>query len=245
MGVRGVALARRTRPGMASGGGQPDRRGGYDDDECCRDRGKRAEARRGMTCGHMGSRGGRTVAPASARSVPLVIGPGSAGLYVAHAPPVVAGAPVRRRNRDAGNAVCVSRSNRPSERAQQQLAGTATHRQQRRRSPHGSGNRVGAMASGGVDPGDGSTRPLTLSDWVVTIPRSSDASRRTAADLVSDDRLADPLIPANDLDSLRETLFWLSQPGIRDSIDAAQRELVAGDSISGAELRSEFGLPPR
>lgn len=47
---------------------------------------------------------------------------------------------------------------------------------------------------------------------------------------------------ADDLESLHETLFWLSQPGISESIDAARRDVEAGDTVSGAALRAEFGL---
>lgn len=55
-------------------------------------------------------------------------------------------------------------------------------------------------------------------------------------------REAAVLMAKSDLDSLHETLFWLSQPGIRDDLDAARRELAAGETVSGAELRAEYGL---
>lgn len=58
-------------------------------------------------------------------------------------------------------------------------------------------------------------------------------------------RPAAVLMSSDDLESLHETLFWLSEPGIRASIAAAEREHSAGESTSGAELRAEFGLPPR
>lgn len=50
---------------------------------------------------------------------------------------------------------------------------------------------------------------------------------------------------ADDLESLHETLYWLSAPGIRDTITAAEREHAAGETISAEDLRAEFGLPPR
>jgi len=56
-------------------------------------------------------------------------------------------------------------------------------------------------------------------------------------------RPAAVLMAADDLESLHETLFWLSQPGISESIDAARRDVEAGDTVSGAALRAEFGLP--
>lgn len=58
-------------------------------------------------------------------------------------------------------------------------------------------------------------------------------------------RPAAVLMAADDLESLHETLYWLSQPGIRDSLAAIEREHVAGDTSTGEDLRTEFGLPPR
>lgn len=50
------------------------------------------------------------------------------------------------------------------------------------------------------------------------------------------------LMAADDLESLHETLFWLSQPGIREDLAAAEDDLAAGRTTSAAELRAEFGL---
>lgn len=58
-------------------------------------------------------------------------------------------------------------------------------------------------------------------------------------------RPAAVLISADDLDSLHETIFWLSQPGIREDIAEGRREYAERDTTSGDELRREFGLPPR
>ena len=58
-------------------------------------------------------------------------------------------------------------------------------------------------------------------------------------------RPAAVLMAADDLESLHETLYWLSKPGIRDTIAAAEREYAAGETTSGEDLRSELGLPPR
>ena len=56
-------------------------------------------------------------------------------------------------------------------------------------------------------------------------------------------RPAAVLMSKDDLDSLHETLFWLSQPGIREDVVAADAEASEGRTVSGAELRTEFGLP--
>jgi antitoxin YefM len=58
-------------------------------------------------------------------------------------------------------------------------------------------------------------------------------------------RPAAVLMSADDLESLQETVFWLSQPGIRDDIAAAEREYSEGMTVSGDALREEFGLPPQ
>lgn len=58
-------------------------------------------------------------------------------------------------------------------------------------------------------------------------------------------RAAAVLMSADDLESLHETLFWLSQPGIRDDIDQARRDFAEGRTVSGADLRAQFGLPQR
>lgn len=56
-------------------------------------------------------------------------------------------------------------------------------------------------------------------------------------------RPAAVLMAADDLESLQETLFWLSKPGMAESVAAAEREYAAGETVSGDELRAKFGLP--
>ena len=58
-------------------------------------------------------------------------------------------------------------------------------------------------------------------------------------------RPAAVLMSADDLESLHETLYWLSRPGIRESIAQAEREYATGETISGDDLRAEFGLPSK
>jgi len=50
---------------------------------------------------------------------------------------------------------------------------------------------------------------------------------------------------AEELESLHETLSWLSMPDIRESVAAAEREYAAGETINSEDLRAEFGLPPQ
>lgn len=55
-------------------------------------------------------------------------------------------------------------------------------------------------------------------------------------------RPAAVLMAAEDLESLHETLFWLSQPGVRDDVEEARHDVEAGDAITAGQLRAEFGL---
>ena len=56
-------------------------------------------------------------------------------------------------------------------------------------------------------------------------------------------REAAVLMAKSDLDSLLETIFWLSQPGVREDVTEARRELAEGRTGTAADLRAEHGLP--
>ncbi len=51
------------------------------------------------------------------------------------------------------------------------------------------------------------------------------------------------LMSEDDLESLHETLFWLSQPDIREDL-ARSRESTDGPTVGATDLRSRYGLPP-
>lgn len=53
------------------------------------------------------------------------------------------------------------------------------------------------------------------------------------------------IVAADDLESLQETVYWLSQPGIRESIAEAEADIEAGNTVSSDELRGRLGLPSR
>jgi antitoxin YefM len=53
-------------------------------------------------------------------------------------------------------------------------------------------------------------------------------------------RQAAVLMAADDLESLHETLYWLSQPGLRDSIAEADQAIATGHTVSSAELRRQL-----
>lgn len=56
-------------------------------------------------------------------------------------------------------------------------------------------------------------------------------------------RPAAVLMSADDLESLRETLFWLQQPGVHEDLGEGEREYVAGETSTGEQLRARYGLP--
>lgn len=58
-------------------------------------------------------------------------------------------------------------------------------------------------------------------------------------------RPAAVLMSADDLESLHDTLHWLSKPDLAEALKIAQGEIEAGDTVTGDELRKEYGLPPR
>lgn len=53
------------------------------------------------------------------------------------------------------------------------------------------------------------------------------------------------LMSEDDLDSLRETIFWLSQPGIREDLEEARLAAAEGRTASADEVRARFGTPGR
>ena len=53
------------------------------------------------------------------------------------------------------------------------------------------------------------------------------------------------LIGAAEWEALQETLFWLSQPGIRESMDEAKADINAGDFSTEEEIRSRYNVPKR
>lgn len=53
------------------------------------------------------------------------------------------------------------------------------------------------------------------------------------------------LIGVEEWDSIQETLFWLSQPGIHETIAEARADVAAGRTYSEEQMRAELGLPKR
>jgi antitoxin YefM len=53
------------------------------------------------------------------------------------------------------------------------------------------------------------------------------------------------LIGVDEWESIQETLFWLSQPGIRESLAEAHDDVAAGRVFNEEQIRQEFGVPNR
>ena len=51
------------------------------------------------------------------------------------------------------------------------------------------------------------------------------------------------LIGVDEWESIQETLFWLSQPGIHESIAEAEADVEAGRVYSEEQIRAEFNVP--
>ncbi|MFS0895233.1 type II toxin-antitoxin system Phd/YefM family antitoxin [Microbacterium sp. 179-I 3D3 NHS] len=53
------------------------------------------------------------------------------------------------------------------------------------------------------------------------------------------------LVSKDSLESLYETLFWLSQPESRESVESARRQDERGDLRSAAETMKRYGVRDR
>ena len=53
------------------------------------------------------------------------------------------------------------------------------------------------------------------------------------------------LIGSDEWESIQETLFWLSQAGVRDTLAEADADVAAGRTHGEAAIRAEFGVPQR
>ena len=49
------------------------------------------------------------------------------------------------------------------------------------------------------------------------------------------------LMAKSDLDSLHETIFWLSQPGVRDDVARARQELTDGRTVTAGDYGPSTG----
>ena len=53
------------------------------------------------------------------------------------------------------------------------------------------------------------------------------------------------MVSADEWQSLQETLFWLSQPGIHELLTEAEEDIAAGRIHTETEVRRSLDLPER
>jgi antitoxin YefM len=53
------------------------------------------------------------------------------------------------------------------------------------------------------------------------------------------------LVSFDEWESLQETLFWLSQPGILEDLAQSRRDYEEGNTLGEAEVRARLGMPAR
>jgi len=51
------------------------------------------------------------------------------------------------------------------------------------------------------------------------------------------------LMSEDHLESLHETLFWMSQPTLRDDVAESRQAVTDGRTLSAADARARYGLP--
>lgn len=89
-------------------------------------------------------------------------------------------------------------------------------------------------------------RSLTVTEVKARLNELVDDAESTHEQIVitKHGRPAAVIIAAEDLESLQETVYWLSRPGIRESIAEAEADIAADRTIGSDELRAKLGLPP-
>jgi len=65
-------------------------------------------------------------------------------------------------------------------------------------------------------------------------------STHEAVTITRHGRPAVVLMAVDDLESLQETVFWLSQPGIRDDLAEAEHEIARGGGVGVEDLRDQL-----
>ena len=69
------------------------------------------------------------------------------------------------------------------------------------------------------------------------------ASTREQVTITKNGSPAAVLIGVDEWESIQESLFWLSQPGIRESIAEAEADVEEGRVYSEEQIRAEFNVP--
>ena len=88
-------------------------------------------------------------------------------------------------------------------------------------------------------------RSLTITEVKAHLNELVDDAQSTHEQIVitKHGRPAAVIVAADDLESLQETVYWLSRPGIRESVADADAAIAAGDTVGSDALRRQLGLP--
>ncbi len=63
--------------------------------------------------------------------------------------------------------------------------------------------------------------------------------------ITRDGKPAAVLLSADELESIQETLYWLSVPDIKEDLAEAEADIRAGLTFSEEQIRTEFNVPKR
>lgn len=92
---------------------------------------------------------------------------------------------------------------------------------------------------------NGNMQTLPLSTVKARLSELVDAASTTREEVVitKNGVPAAVIIGTDEWESLQETLFWLSQPGIREDLAQSKSDIAAGNTFSEEQIRAEFGVP--
>ena len=103
------------------------------------------------------------------------------------------------------------------------------------------------LAKAGIQAYNSSMQILPVSKVKDKLNELVDAAARTHEQITitKNGSPAAVLVGMDEWESLQETLFWLSQPGILESIAEAKADVEAGRVDSEEQIRAEFNVPKR
>lgn len=87
-------------------------------------------------------------------------------------------------------------------------------------------------------------RTLSLSDFKTHLSENVERAQTEHEQytITRNGRPAAVLVAADEWEALQETLFWLAQPNLRESLAQAERDIAAGDVVDEAQVRKKLGL---
>lgn len=86
------------------------------------------------------------------------------------------------------------------------------------------------------------TLPLTEAKTKLNELIDSAVSTHERVTITRHGKPAAVLLSVDDLEALEETLYWQSQPGVREDIAKAREEAEAGTLMTEAEVRRRYGV---